>query len=1008
MSLLELTPELCPTEVVRLAKEQFDLAVTVSRSLPGERDQNFLVADAQQQSWVLKICNGGEQPEFLQAQERLMRHLARRVSGIPQSRATITGAPLGTVNSSSGSHLVRMVEFLPGKPLAETQWRSPALLTDLGNRIGEVTNALTDFSETAFDRAFLWDLRTAADAVRQRFAMVPAALQPAVRRCLTDYDAHVLPRADRLPVSVIHNDANDGNVIVTAEQVTGLIDFGDAVRSWTIAELAIAIAYAVFHSLDPIRSAAAVVAGYAARCEINDDEIESLFCLIRLRLCLSSVVAAEQSRLRPDDEYLTISQAPLERVLPMLDAVPHRIATDIFRVAAGIGPCSHVSTTITWLRQSAAADVLQLPDNTPFCPIDLSAGSQRLAGSPAAWTCDCLQAVIDRFHRESGVAVGRYMEPRLLYADDHFATASDDPADTFATERRTVHLGIDLFAPAGTPVCAAFAGVVHRVDDCPEPLDYGTLIILKHEPADGVCFYSLYGHLAAGTRVAAGQSVERGEVIAELGDASENGGWPPHIHFQLATDLLQTDRNFPGVCRASQQAAWAWTCPDPSAVLRLPDATYPPLDKAHEQCVQSRITAMPASLSTSYQSPLKIVRGHAHFLYSESGHCFLDAYNNVPHVGHCHPRVVEALQTQAAVLNTNTRYVHDGRQEFVAALTETLPESLSVCLLVNSASEANELALRLARAATGGRDLIVLEGAYHGHSTTLIDISPYKHNGPGGTGAPDWVHTAPVADTFRGPYRDGETAGPQYAAHVDRIISDLAASGRQLCGFIAESCPSVGGQILFPPDYLSSVYASVRAAGGLCIADEVQTGYGRLGHHFYGFEQQGVVPDMVVLGKPIGNGHPLAAVITTPQIASAFDTGMEFFSTFGGNTVSCAVGREVLRTVVGDGLPREAAETGDFLLAEFTRLADEFPLIGDVRGSGLFLGLELVRDRQTLEPADREASFIVERMKDQGILMGTDGPLHNVLKIRPPMTFERNAAKTLVAALHRAFLQLGN
>ncbi|MCR9200924.1 MAG: aminotransferase class III-fold pyridoxal phosphate-dependent enzyme [Planctomycetaceae bacterium] len=1007
MSLLELTPQFRPADVVRLAKEQFDLAVTVSRSLPGERDQNFHVTDSRQQSWVLKICNGGERPEFLIAQDRLMRHLAERVDGIPHSRATRSGEPLGTVRSPAGSHLVRLVEFLPGRPLADLTWRSPALLTDLGNRIGEVTTALAHFSDAAFDRDFQWDLRTAADTVRQSFAMIPAALQPAVKRCLADYDSHVLPRADRLPVSVIHNDANDGNVIVTTEKVTGLIDFGDAIRSWTISELAIAISYAIFHSHDPMRSATAVVAGYAAIRDISDDEIETLFTLMRLRLCLSAVVAAEQSQLRPDDEYLTVSQAPLQRVMPLLDAVPNRIATDFLRQAAGKGPRSQVSTTITWLQQHPAADVLPLSGSPDYVPIDLSAGSPRLTGSPAAWTCDSLQAVIDEFSRESGVAVGRYMEPRLLYADDHFAAASDDPADTFATERRTVHLGIDLFAPAGTPVCPAFAGIVHRVDDCPEPLDYGTLIILKHEPADGVFFYSLYGHLAPAVRVIVGQSVKPGEVIAELGDASENGGWPPHIHFQLATDLLQTDRNFPGVCRASEQSAWAWTCPDPSAVLRLPDATYPSIDTAREQCMQARTTAMPSSLATSYHTPLKIVRGHAHFLYSESGHRFLDAYNNVPHVGHCHPRVVNALQTQAAVLNTNTRYLHDGRQEFAAALTDTLPESLSVCLLVNSASEANELALRLARAATGGRDLIVLEGAYHGHSTTLIDISPYKHNGPGGKGAPDWVHTAPVADTFRGRYRDPENAGPQYATHVDRIISDLADRGGQLCGFIAESCPSVGGQIIFPPNYLSDVYASVRAAGGICIADEVQTGYGRLGRHFYGFEQQGVVPDMVVLGKPIGNGHPLAAVVTTPQIAAAFDTGMEFFSTFGGNTVSCAVGHEVLRTVLEDGLPQQAAETGDFLLAEFARLAREFPLIGDVRGSGLFQGLELVRDRQTLEPADQEASFIVERMKDQGILIGTDGPLHNVLKIRPPMTFDRSAAKTLVAAMRRAFLQLG-
>jgi len=380
------------------------------------------------------------------------------------------------------------------------------------------------------------------------------------------------------------------------------------------------------------------------------------------------------------------------------------------------------------------------------------------------------------------------------------------------------------------------------------------------------------------------------------------------------------------------------------------------------------------------------------YLFDETGRRYIDGYNNVPHVGHCHPRIVDAAERQMRALNTNTRYLHENLTRYADRLTATLPAPLRVCYFVNSGSEANELALRLARAHTRQRDLIVLDAAYHGNTTTLIDISPYKFNGPGGAGKPPWVHVVPVPDVYRG-------VGVKYADAVAASIDRLRADGAGLCGFIAESCPSVAGQIMLPPGYLSTVYGHVREAGGVCIADEVQTGYGRIGSHFYGFEEQGVVPDIVVLGKPIGNGHPIGAVVTTPEIAASFDNGMEFFSTFGGNTVSCAVGLAVLDVLEEEGLQAHAQRVGTHLLARLRPLVDRRALVGDVRGSGLFIGIELVRDRDTLEPATTEASDVVNRLRDEGILIGTDGPHHNVLKIRPPMPFNIEDADILASTL---------
>ncbi|HEV8218418.1 MAG TPA: aminotransferase class III-fold pyridoxal phosphate-dependent enzyme, partial [Gemmatimonadaceae bacterium] len=306
------------------------------------------------------------------------------------------------------------------------------------------------------------------------------------------------------------------------------------------------------------------------------------------------------------------------------------------------------------------------------------------------------------------------------------------------------------------------------------------------------------------------------------------------------------------------------------------------------------------------------------------------------------------------------------------------------------------------------RDMIVLDAAYHGNTTSLIDISPYKHGGPGGAGAPDWVHVAPLADDYRGPFKRGDpSAGPRYAAMVGEIVDSLRSRNRRLAGFIAETCPSVGGQLVFPTGYLRDVYAFVRDAGGVCIADEVQTGLGRMGTSFWAFEDQGVVPDIVVMGKPLGNGHPIGAVATTRAIARAFDNGMEFFSTFGGNTMSCAIGMAVLDVVRDEGLQDHARRVGERMRADLGALAERHQVIGDVRGSGLFLGVELVRDRTTLEPATEEASFVVNRLRERGVLIGTDGPYHNVLKIRPPMPFGLDDADILMGALEASIRDLG-
>lgn len=431
------------------------------------------------------------------------------------------------------------------------------------------------------------------------------------------------------------------------------------------------------------------------------------------------------------------------------------------------------------------------------------------------------------------------------------------------------------------------------------------------------------------------------------------------------------------------------------------------LKQSYERLLDERRSWIGPSLSLSYQTPLEIVRGRGQFLFESNGRAYLDCVNNVCHVGHSHPKVVAALSSQAAILNTNTRYLNRNMVEYARRLTATFPEPLRVCYFVNSGSEANELAVRLARTHTGRLDVIVLEDAYHGNTQTLVDLSPYKCEGPGGGGLPAWAHKVPKPDPYRGLYRGtGESVGRAYADHIREVCDRFVAEGRPPALFLCESMLGCGGQIVLPPGYLREAFKHVRAAGGLCLVDEVQVGLGRVGSHMWAFETQGVVPDIVTLGKPIGNGHPLGAVITTPDIARSFANGMEFFSTFGGNPVSMAVGMAVLDVIEEEHLVERAGRVGRYLSEGFRTLAERHPEIGDVRGLGLFIGVELVRDREARTPATEKTALLIERAKADGILLSAEGPHHNVLKIKPPLQFLETDADLLLGAVDRALFEL--
>jgi len=421
-----------------------------------------------------------------------------------------------------------------------------------------------------------------------------------------------------------------------------------------------------------------------------------------------------------------------------------------------------------------------------------------------------------------------------------------------------------------------------------------------------------------------------------------------------------------------------------------------------EQTLTLRKKYLGPSLSLAYNDHLKIVKGKGQYLYDENGREYLDCVNNISHVGHCHPAVIQVAHEQNQLLNTNTRYLHDNIIELAEKLTSKLPVPLSVCYFVNSGSEANELALRLAAEVTRNNNTIVLDHAYHGNTSSLINISPYKFNGKGGMGKPEHVEVVPIPDIFRGEFNDPETAGIRYAQYVLNAIKQQGDGST----FISESLLGCGGQILLPDGFLQESFQYVRAAGGICISDEVQVGLGRVGTHYWGFELQKIIPDIVTIGKPLGNGHPIAAVITTTEIANTFNNGMEYFNSFGGNPVSSAIGLSVLNVIEKEKLQQNGLDVGNYLLSELNLLKEKFEIIGDVRGTGLFIGVELVEDLKTQEPASEKAKVITNKMKEMGILLSTDGSHNNVLKIKPPMVFTIENAQLVIDSLERLFPKL--
>ncbi|MGA2810107.1 MAG: aminotransferase class III-fold pyridoxal phosphate-dependent enzyme, partial [Candidatus Acidiferrum sp.] len=800
------------SEAIAMARELYHLEVA-AQALPGEYDDNFHLSTPDQRALVLKVMHPAREAAFIEMQALALEHLAERLPHRPLPRVipNKSGELFTAVPSPGGAErIVWLLTYVPGDTLAKAHPHSPELLESVGRLLGEIDTAFLTFSHPAAHRDLKWDSARAgwiAEAVNGVENDEPRAL---LKQFLKLYEAEVLPALPALRRGVIYGDANDHNVLVSEawpqpREARTVIDFGDMHYGLEVSEPAIAAAYAMLGKNDPLSAAASIISGYHKACPIEEAEIKVLFPLAAMRLAVSVVMSAQRKRLRPADPYLTVSEAPAWQALAQLSRINPRFAHCLFRHACAL-PAEAKSAAIREHLRSVAPGAAPLVGvdlaSAPVQVFDLSAGSLFLGADPAsAEVATISQAISAELQKDNAaIGIGRYNEPRALYASALFQTSSN-PTD----ERRTIHLGLDLFAAANTPVHAPLAGTIEAFAINARPLDYGPVVILKHAAGPGEDFYTLYGHLSLDSLkdLSIGQRLRPGEKFAAIGSAAENGGWPPHLHFQIITDLLDLGTDFPGVAPASQRGIWTSLCPDPNLVLAIPQKYFPVPEPGREETLSARKASLGGNLSLSYDAPVKMVRGWRQYLYDHTGRAFLDVYNNVALVGHSHPRVVHAAQAQLALLNTNTRYLHDNITRYAERLRGLLPAPLAVCFFLNSGSEANELAVRLARTHSKREDIVVLEHAYHGHTSALIDISPYKFSGPGGGGRKPGVHVAPLPDDYRGEHRrDDPGAGKKYAAMVGRILEETQRQNRPAAAFIAETLPSVGGQIVFPAGYL--------------------------------------------------------------------------------------------------------------------------------------------------------------------------------------------------------------
>ncbi|MQG94436.1 aminotransferase [Pseudomonas sp. MN1F] len=923
-------------------------------ALGSQQDLNFRV-DAAQGRFVLKACHGSYAQIELQAQHAALAFLREQSLPVPAVQAAQSGETLLAVNIDGQPLRVRLLDYIDGQPVTRLKHMPPRLMAELGRLCARLDKALADFDHPGLVRTLQWDPQHAQALIEHLLQVLQDAGQRTrIEQATRLASERLAPLAERLPTQAVHLDITDDNTVWARDdqrqwQLQGVIDFGDLSRTWRIADLSVTCAALLHHAEgDPLRILPAVSA-YQALNPLTEAELRALWPLVLNRAAVLVLSSAQQLAVDPDNQYTRDNVAHEWEIFDTATAVPFALMEAAILQAAGL-----------------PTDAADLSGCAPLLP--------ELAGQPVKR--------VDLGVLSAHCEAGNWEQPGF---DQHLLSAQPAPACSLHGQYRlsqthvdrpeepaTCALGVELHVPNGSPLQAPEAGIWQRHGD-----GRGCL----RTPRWALWLQGLEDAPADGQAVAQGRSL--GSSCGFLG-------------VQLCLD---TGIQPPLFAKPSQAAAWLALCPSPAALLGF-DCDAEPLPDP-QALLARRDASFARSQKHYYAQPPQIERGWRNYLIDLQGRSYLDMLNNVAVLGHGHPRMAAESARQWSLLNTNSRFHYAAITEFSERLLDLAPEGFDRVFMVNSGTEANDLAIRLAWAYSGGRDLLSVLEAYHGWSVATDAISTSIADNPQALETrPDWVHPVEAPNTFRGRFRGADTAA-DYLRDVDAKLADLDARGRQLAGIICEPVYGNAGGISLPAGYLRQAYAKVRARGGVCIADEVQVGYGRLGEYFWGFEEQGVVPDIITMAKGMGNGQPLGVVITRREIAEALEAEGYFFSSAGGSPVSCRIGMAVLDVMQEEGLWDNARDTGRYFKARLQALVDKHPLAGAAHGSGFYLGLELVRNRDTLEPASEETMLLCDRLRELGIFMQPTGDYLNILKIKPPMCTTRASVDYFVDSIDR-------
>ncbi|HKH51443.1 MAG TPA: aminotransferase [Mycobacterium sp.] len=928
-------------------------------SLGSQQDKNFVVTGLDGEIvGVLKIANPAFNATEIEAQGLAAERIAdaepslRIAVPLPSLAGRKCTAVTGLVDAPA---YVRLLRYLPGGTLLDSGYLPPAAVAGLGEVAARVSRALEGFSHPGMDRILQWDLRYGADVVAELISHVAdPARRARIEAAASDAWSRIAPRFDDLPRQAVHLDLTDANVVVSrsaggSPHPDGVIDFGDLSDSWAVSELAITVSSVLGHAgAEPTSILPAVRAFHALR-PLSAPEVDALWPLLVLRTAVLIVSGSQQAVLDPDNPYITGQSEREWRMFEQATSVPIDVMTGVIRADLGVasapepvgGSLTNVDpATVVTLDLSTTSDVYDLAFEDDG---SLKAGIEDELARAAA-------------QNGARLVVTEYGQARL----SRTRKLSQASPDVVAT-------GVSVWAASATRFVAPWDG----------ELQGSTL-----RGAD-------YELTLAGADMMSG-SVRAGDSLADV----PAGAW-------VEIGVRPVGAPLAPLFSASELApGWLAVTRDPRPLLGLPAVEQPDTG----DLLSRRDASFAPVQEFYYRKPPQIERGRRHFLMSTAGRTYLDMVNNVTVLGHAHPRIAATAARQLRKLNTNSRFNYAAVVEFSERLAATLPDPLDTVFLVNSGSEASDLAIRLATATTGRRDVVAVREAYHGWTFGTDAVSTSIADNPNALATrPDWVHTVESPNSFRGKYRGADAV--KYAGEAVQQVSRMVADGRPPAAFICESVYGNAGGMALPAGYLQQVYAAVRAVGGLAISDEVQVGYGRLGEWFWGFMQQDVVPDIVSIAKSAGNGYPLGAVITSRAVADGFRSQGYFFSSTGGSPLSCAIGMTVLDVLRDEGLQGNAARVGAHLKSRLQALQDKHPIIGTVHGVGLYLGVELIRDPETLEPAPEETSAICDRMLELGVIIQPTGDHMNILKTKPPLCIDVESADFYVDTLDRVLTE---